>query len=1079
MPVLVGINDPLPGSSSGIVQVLAQNGSGTGELLSSGRDVLTAAHVVTDSTGALLPGNLQIVFQLPQVVKFTVPSTAITVHPGWTGDPQLGNDLAIISLPAPAPPSAVSYPLYTASDEPTQTFTLDGFGQTGIGAEGTTTPGFFTSAGTLRSAQNRYDGTDAVFAGAPVNPIPPNTPLPKPGFPAGSALIYDFDDGMAAHDALGFFYGINNTGLGGAEGSAAPGDSGGAGFIGNAIASIASYEFGFPGNPDVLPGTNASFGEIVVDTRVSAFAGWINSVINANRLQVTLPAAVTAGMPFAFTVTAVNALGMVVPGYLGTVRFTTSDPAGALAGVDLPADYTFVAGDNGRHTFPVAGTETTLITGGVLFDQLGRPVPVTQSITATDTAMATVTGYGTTVVNAAATDHFDLTPFDQTANPSPLPTLDVGPPPVVGPAGTGVPVPILVQARDRFGNTNPNYGGTVRITSTDPAATLPPNAMFMGQDAGSKFFNVTFNTVGDRTVTATDVAVAAITGDIRVRVVASGTAVRLRVTTPTTVTAGAGFVTTVQALDVFGGIATTYRGTIHFTSNDTNAAVVLPADYPFVAGDNGTHAFPGVVLATAGLIRDPVTNLPNPNAPFIVPTDTVNARISGGTLLNVVPDVTARLLVVPASPNVVANMPFGVTVTAQDRFRNTTPGYRGRIHFTTNDPAAAGVVVPADYTFVAGDNGAHAFPAGVTLVSAGARTITATDTAVAAINGTGAVTVGAPVLARFLVVASVNPVTAGLAFMVTVTAQDALGNTVTGYRGTVHFTSSDMAAGVMLPADYPFVAGDNGVHVFNGVVLVTDGRQLPGALARPMETITVTDVAAAAVMGQAAVVVNPAVASTLSVTPAANLVLRGVPTALTVTARDRFGNIATGYRGTVGFVSTDGAATRPPNTAFTATDRGVHTFFGASALTLRTLGAQTVTATDNADATITGMGALRVVAPAAVASLRLSVFTRRPSTLGPAVLTGRGFTFSVSALDANGFVTPAYTGTIRFSTTDMAQGVVLPPNYTFLAGDLGTKTFAATLITVPRNRAGIAELRARDTANAALTGAELVPVVRP
>src|SRR5262249_14386462 len=149
--------------------------------------------------------------------------------------------------------------------------------------------------------------------------------------------------------------GANRLGLGGQEGFPAQGDSGGPGFIGNAIASVVSYGFGFPDAPDVLPGTNNTFGEVEVDTRVSAFAGAIHSGINAHRLQVTLPPMVTAGMPFDVTVTAVNAYGNVIPGYTGTITFSTSDPGVDRFPVSLPpAPYTFVVGDNGRHTFTVA-----------------------------------------------------------------------------------------------------------------------------------------------------------------------------------------------------------------------------------------------------------------------------------------------------------------------------------------------------------------------------------------------------------------------------------------------------------------------------------------------------------------------------------------------------------------------------------------------------------------------------------------------------------------------------------------------------------------------------------------------------
>src|SRR6185369_12104406 len=83
------------------------------------------------------------------------------------------------------------------------------------------------------------------------------------------------------------------------------------------------------------------------------------------------------------------------------------------------------------------------------------------------------------------------------------------------------------------------------------------------------------------------------------------TATHLRVTAPSTATAGTAFSVTVTALDGFDNVATSYTGTVHFTTTDGNAGVVLPADYTFTVGgagkDNGSHTFTnGVTLATAG-----------------------------------------------------------------------------------------------------------------------------------------------------------------------------------------------------------------------------------------------------------------------------------------------------------------------------------------------------------------------------------------------------------------------------------------------------------------------------------------------
>jgi hypothetical protein len=100
---------------------------------------------------------------------------------------------------------------------------------------------------------------------------------------------------------------------------------------------------------------------------------------------------------------------------------------------------------------------------------------------------------------------------------------------------------------------------------------------------------------------------------------------------------------------------------------------------------------------------------------------------------------------------------------------------------------------------------------------------------------------------------SVISVASGTAFSVTVTALDPFNSTMTGYTGTVHFTSSDGAA--TLPADYTFLSTDNGSHTFNGVVLRTLGLQ----------TITATDTVNNVVTGSASVTVTAAALPTLSI----------------------------------------------------------------------------------------------------------------------------------------------------------------------------------------------------------------------
>src|SRR5207248_9970733 len=62
-----------------------------------------------------------------------------------------------------------------------------------------------------------------------------------------------------------------------------------------------------------------------------------------------------------------------------------------------------------------------------------------------------------------------------------------------------------------------------------------------------------------------------------------------------------------------------------------------------------------------------------------------------------------------------------------------------------------------------------------------------------------------------------TPTTAGTSQSFTVKAQDAFGNTATGYTGIVDLTSNDPLA-TFSTASYHFTAADQGVHSFSGTL---------------------------------------------------------------------------------------------------------------------------------------------------------------------------------------------------------------------------------------------------------------------
>src|SRR5207237_2017771 len=138
--------------------------------------------------------------------------------------------------------------------------------------------------------------------------------------------------------------------------------------------------------------------------------------------------------------------------------------------------------------------------------------------------------------------------------------------------------------------------------------------------------------------------------------VSAAAATHFTVTAPTSATAGSAFNFTVTALDQFNNTASSYGGTVHFTSSDGQA--VLPANSPLT---NGTGTF-SATLKTAG-------------NQTVTATDTVTASITGTSNVIAVAAATATHFTVSAPALVTAGTAFNFTVTALDAFNNTAKAY--------------------------------------------------------------------------------------------------------------------------------------------------------------------------------------------------------------------------------------------------------------------------------------------------------------------------------------------------------------------------------------------------------------------
>ena len=475
---------------------------------------------------------------------------------------------------------------------------------------------------------------------------------------------------------------------------------------------------------------------------------------------------------------------------------------------------------------------------------------------------------------------------------------------------------------------------------------------------------------------------------------------------PTTTTAGNAIspAVTVQVQDPYGNAVADSGATVNMTVSAGPGPFTGTSTTSATTSGAGLATFNNLVLDTSGTTYS-----------LQAASSGLTSGTSGTFTVNAASATT--LTVAGFTSPTAAGAAHNVIVTAKDAFGNTATGYTGTVHFTSTDPqATAGAGLPANYTFTGGDAGVHTFTNGVTLKTAGTQSITATDTVTGTITGTQSSISVLPGTTTTLVVSGFpSPVTAGTAHSVIVTAQDAYGNTTPGYTGTVHFTSTDgqATAGSGLPANYTFVAGDNGVHTFtNGVTLKTAGTQ----------SITATDTVTGTITGtQSAISVLSNTAATLVVSAFPSPTTAGVAHSVTVTAHDAYGNVATGYTGTVHFTSTDGAAVLPANYTFTTgtgADNGVHTF--TNGVTLKTVGTQSITATDTVTGTITGTQSAITVKSASITLVQqqtLNVATSGanvasvPLTLPSSITSGDALVLSIADQSSNGAVVSSVTET--------------------------------------------------------------------
>jgi hypothetical protein len=484
-------------------------------------------------------------------------------------------------------------------------------------------------------------------------------------------------------------------------------------------------------------------------------------------------------------------------------------------------------------------------------------------------------------------------------------------------------------------------------------------------------------------------------------------------TVPSTATVGVPFTVIVTAENSANGTDTGYSGTVHFTSTDGSAT--LPANATLT---NGTGTFT-VTLNTTG-------------SKTVTATDTAVTGITATSSSITVQLATATHFTVTASGTDTAGTAVNYTVTALTASNSTATGYSGTVHFTSTDGSAT---LPGNATL---SSGVGTFSA--TLKTAGAQTITATDTGNSSITGTSNSITVSPAAAASLTIQGPSTVTAGISTTYSITAYDAYGNIATNYTATATLTSSDVQA-AFSPSTASIVNGSGSLIV----ALKTAGTQ----------SISATGGGVGG--SKNGISVSPAAAASLSVV---SLVGPNFPNwtsaSILITAYDAFGNVATGDNETLTLTSSSSAFGHPNPVTLV---NGVAGGTPALNIALGIAGPQTVTATGN---TTGATGTLSVtVLPGAASQFGVSA----PAS----AYLGSPVAFTVTAYDIWLNVATGYTGTVSFSSTDAAA--TLPAGSTLTNG---VGSFSATFGTT-----GAQTITATDSANSLSGASSAITVTIP
>ncbi|HEV8410179.1 MAG TPA: invasin domain 3-containing protein, partial [Gemmatimonadaceae bacterium] len=614
-----------------------------------------------------------------------------------------------------------------------------------------------------------------------------------------------------------------------------------------------------------------------------------SGVATGSMILSTVETAIVATTDGTLSATGGNRLSVVVSAAAANATTTTESVSPASVGPSGTATVTVTVKDAFGNI--ITGATSAAFVATPSAGSIGTFTCVSGVCTATYTAPATtssptiaVTVGGTAVSGSPAT----VTVIAGAATQLALTTSAAGS--ASGAAFTTQPV---VAIKDGSGNIVTTSSASVAMTVSVGATTLGTTTVAAVSGIAT-FTGVGINgTAGTAyTLTFASGGLASATQSITPT---AGAATQLVITGSGTQTAGVAQTITVTARDASGNAATTYTGAKSLTFS--GAAVSPNSTKPTVAGTafgTSTSLTFASGVATGSMILSTVETA------VVATTDGTLSATGGNRLSVAVSGAAASATTSTESVSPTALGPNGtatVTVTVKDAFGNILTGATSAVFVATPSAGSIGTFTCVNGVCTA----TYTAPATVGSPTIG---VTIGGTAVSGSPATVTVTAGA---ATQLVITGTGTQTAGVAQTITLTAQDASGNTATTYTGAKSLTFS--GAAIAPNSTNPTVSATNFGSATS--VTFTNGVATASMVLVKTETAVVaaTDGTLSATGGnRLTVVVSAAAASATTTTESASPTSVGPSgtSTVTVTVRDAFGNVITGATSAI-FVATPSA----------------------------------------------------------------------------------------------------------------------------------------------------------------------------